>query len=416
MDGQRLLKRSTAAAVGMALTGSLLLVPAASAQDTVIEMWSWNNEGAYPVVHADAEARFEEANPGIDIERRYIPFADYVPLFKTSAAGDAPPCIAQIPWSGDFTDFVGSGELVPLTDSIGTGFPAFFDPIMDIVTVDDDVWAVPLDVNTLQIAYNKTLFEELALAIPETQSDLDAIAAAVAEQGKFGIAMGTKDLWSAGDLFHAQVAYTDGTNTALAEGDAGSRAWDDPVFLAAADNVANMVANGVFAPGANSMDAFVGGLNLFTSGASAMFYPVGNFVTAGVTEAVGDSFEWGLFPFPRPDDVDTDNRATGGIAEMFVITADCANPDEATEFLRYLVDEAGGAALVANDFIPSWDVAVPDDKSALYEDMIDAQSTAHNRTIYTTAVNTALLNAMQGIIDGSSSGQDVVDAMVGAAE
>jgi raffinose/stachyose/melibiose transport system substrate-binding protein len=416
MNGKRSLSRATAAALGTALMGSLLVVPAVSAQDTTIEMWSWNNEGAYPNVHTDAEARFEADNPGIDLERRYIPFADYVTLFKTAAAGDAPPCIAQIPWSGEFTDFVGSGELVPLTDAIGTGFPAFFDPIMDIVSVDGDVWAIPLDVNTLQIAYNKTLFDELDLSVPTTQGELQAIADAVTAQGTFPIAMGTKDKWSAGDLFHAQVAYTDGTNTALAEADAGERAWDDAVFQAAASNVADMVANGLFAPGANSMDAFVGGLNLFTSGAAAMFYPVGNFVTAGITDSVGDSFEWSLFPFPRPDGSDLENRATGGIAEMFVITADCATPDEATEFLRYLVDEAGGASLVANDFIPSWDVAVPDDKSALYEAMVDAQSTAHNRTIYTTAVNTALLNAMQGIMDGSLSGGDVVDAMAEAAE
>ena len=110
-----------------------------------------------------------------------------------------------------------------------------------------------------------------------------------------------------------------------------------------------------------------------------------------------------------------ENRATGGIAEMFVVTDGLRAPGAAIEFLRYLVDsEAGGAALVANDFIPSWDYPVPADKSDLYNNMVTAQATANSRVIYTTQVYAELLNAMQGIMDGES-GSTVIDAMVAAA-
>lgn len=380
-----------------------------------IELWSWNNEGAYPKVHEDAEVRFVAANPGSTVKRTYLPFSDYITKFKASVAADAPPCVAQIPWAGEFRDFVGSGEIIPLTDVVTDGFPAFFDPIVDAVSIDGDVWAIPLDVNTLQIAYNKTVFDRLGLTIPTKQSELQAIVDALETEGLFGVAMGTKDKWSAGDLFFAQVAYTDGTNTKLAGADAGSIAWDDPAFLEAADNVASMVEDGIFAPGANSMDAFVGNLDLFASQRAAMMYPVGNFVTAGVADKVADTFEWGLFPFPPPDDIAAaEPVATGGIAEMFVVTKDCPAQEQAIEFLRYVVNEDGGKALVANDFIPSWDYPVPSDKSPLYQNMVDAQSTAMSRVIYTTAVYTALLNAMQGVMDGSSTGADVINALVEA--
>jgi spermidine/putrescine-binding protein len=144
-----------------------------------------------------------------------------------------------------------------------------------------------------------------------------------------------------------------------------------------------------------------------------MMYPVGNFVTAGVAAKVNDAFEWSLFPFPKPDGSTLDNRATGGIAEMFVVTKDCAHQAEATEFLRYLVNDEGGAALVANDFIPSWDYPVPSDKSDLYANMVAAQATANSRVIYTTQVYAELLNAMQGVMDGAA-GSTVIDAMVAA--
>jgi raffinose/stachyose/melibiose transport system substrate-binding protein len=407
--------RPLALALGGALATSLAVGGAVAAQDAVIEFWSWNNEGAYPIVHEAAEVRFEAANAGVDVVRDYTPYGDYITKFKAAVAAGEPPCIAQIPWAGEFRDFVESGELVPLTEAIGTGFPAFFEPILAAVSIDGEVWAVPLDVNTLQIAYNATLFEELGLSVPQTTSDLVAVADALAANGSFGIAMGTKDKWSAGDLFFAQVAYTDGTNTKLALADAGEVGWDDEAFLQAADNVAAIVAANVFSPGTNSMDAFVGGLELFTSGTAGMFYPVGNFVTAGISSAVGDAFEWSLFPFPRPDGSDLENRATGGIAEMFVVTRGCANQGQAIDFLRLLVDDEGGDALVANDFIPSWDHPVPADKSALYQNMVEAQATAHSRVIYTTPVYTELLNVMQGVMDGSASGEDVIAALVAAA-
>ena len=380
-----------------------------------IELWSWNNEGAYPKVHEDAEQRFVAANPGSTVTRTYLPFSDYITKFKAAVAAGQPPCIAQIPWAGEFRDFVESDGLIPLTEPLQSGFPAFFDPIVKAVTLDNEIWALPLDVNTLQIAYNKTVFDRLGLTIPKKQSDLLAVVERLEAEGLFGIAMGTKDKWSAGDLFFAQVAYTDGTNTLLAQGDAGTASWDDQAFLEAANNVAAMVSAGVFAPGANSMDAFVGNLDLFASQRAAMMYPVGNFVTAGVADKVGDSFEWDLFPFPPPDDqASTAPVATGGIAEMFVITRDCPNQEQAIEFLRHLVNEDGGDALVANDFIPSWDYPVPADKSPLYQNMVEAQSTAMSRVIYTTPVYTALLNAMQGVMDGSVGGDDVIQALVDA--
>jgi raffinose/stachyose/melibiose transport system substrate-binding protein len=379
-----------------------------------LELWSWNNEGAYPKVHEDAEKRFVAANPGSSLKRTYLPFSDYITKFKAAVAADQPPCIAQIPWAGEFRDFVQSGELIPLTEPVKTGFPAFFEPIVNAVSIDGQVWAVPLDVNTLQIAYNKTVFDRLGLSIPKKQSELQAIVDKLKAEGMFGIAMGTKDKWSAGDLFFAQVAYADGTNTLLTKADAGEVQWDDPAFVKAADNVAAMVASGIFAPGANSMDAFVGNLDLFASQKAGMMYPVGNFVTAGVADKVKDTFEWGLFPFPAPDDSSAQPVATGGIAEMFVVTKDCQYQEQAIEFLRYVVNEEGGAALVANDFIPSWDYPVPADKSPLYQNMVDAQSTAQSRVIYTTAVYTALLNAMQGVMDGSAKGSDVTKAMTDA--
>ena len=383
-----------------------------AAESITLEFWSWNNEGAYPVVHEEAEAHFEADFPNVDVVRTYTPFADYMTNLRAAIAAGQPPDVAQVPWTGEYTDLVNSGQIMSLQGEFTDGFPGFFAPIAAIASVDGEPFAIPLDVNSLQIAYNKDIFAELGLEVPRSSDALKAVAAALDDAGYFGVAVGTNDQWAGGDLFFAQLAYTDPTNTAIVQADAGNASWDDPEFLAAAENLADLIDSGVFAPGANSMVSFVGALELFVAQQAAMFYPVGNFITGGIAAQVEDSFEWGLFPFPSP--TGGEGFATGGVAEMFSVPADAANTDMGVEFLRYLTDSDSEAVLVANDFIPSWGIDLPADVSDLYRDLIAAQATVRNRTIYTTPVYTALLNAVQGLLGGSTSPADLVAAMADA--
>ena len=383
-----------------------------AAESITLEFWSWNNEGAYPVVHEEAEAHFEADFPNVDVVRTYTPFADYMTNLRAAIAAGQPPDVAQVPWTGEYTDLVNSGQIMSLESEFTDGFPAFFAPIAAIASVDGEPFAIPLDVNSLQIAYNKDIFAELGLEVPRSSDALKAVAAALDDAGYFGVAVGTNDQWAGGDLFFAQLAYTDPTNTAIVQADAGNASWDDPEFLAAAENLADLIDSGVFAPGANSMVSFVGALELFVAQQAAMFYPVGNFITGGIAAQVEDSFEWGLFPFPSP--TGGEGFATGGVAEMFSVPADAANTDMGVEFLRYLTDSDSEAVLVSNDFIPSWGIDLPADVSDLYRDLIAAQATVRNRTIYTTPVYTALLNAVQGLLGGSTSPADLVAAMADA--
>ena len=385
---------------------------ASAAESITLEFWSWNNEGAYPVVHEEAEARFEADFPNVDVVRTYTPFADYMTNLRAAIAAGEPPDVAQVPWTGEYTDLVNGGAIASLAGDFTSGFPAFFPPIASIASVNGVPYAIPLDVNSLQIAYNKDIFAELGLEVPRSSDALKAVAAALDEAGYFGVAVGTNDGWAAADLFFAQLAYTDPTNTLIVQADAGSAAWDDPQFLGAAENLADLIDSGVFAPGANSMVSFVGALELFVAQQAAMFYPVGNFITGGIAAQVEDSFEWGLFPFPSPDG--GEGFATGGVAEMFSIPADAANVDMGIEFMRYLTDAESEAVLVANDFIPSWGIELPADVSDLYRDLIAAQATVRNRTIYTTPVYTELINGVQGLLGGSVTPADVVAAMAGA--
>lgn len=387
-----------------------------AAEPITIEFWSWNNEGAYPIVHEDAEKRFMAKYPNVTIKREYISYADYMVKLKASLAGGQAPDIFQIPWAGEYTEIARSGKIEPMTDYLKKDFPTFFENVMKAISVDGDAWAIPLDLNTLQVAYNVTKFKELGVEIPKSQDELIALAATLKGKGLFGIAQGTKDLWTGGDSFFAEVAYTDPTHTKMAAADAGTIGWDDAVFVAAINAVDKMIKGGVYAPGANSMEAFVGAQDLFVQQKSAMFYPVGNFVTGGITEKVAGAFEYSLFPTP-PLKAGDEALPTGGVAEMFVVSKDSKNIDVAVEFLRFLTNDDGKTILAANDFIPSSDYKGDTSNfSPLYKNMLDAQSKSQSRVVYNTKVYQAILSSMQGIFGQELSPEDFIKSIVEAAK
>ena len=258
----------------VALAAAFFLVGFVAAADTVLQFWSWNNEGAYPVVHKDAQARFEAANPGVTVDRQYISYSDYMVKLKAVLAGGEAPDVFQIPWAVSIPSWRGPGRIVALTDYLKKGFPQFFPNIMKAISVDGQAWSVPLDLNTLQIAYNKTMFDQMGLTVPTTRNELIALSKKLQNAGKFAVAMGTKDLWSAADVLFAQIAYTDPTHTKMALADAGKICVESPEFLKAAQAVVDYVKQGVIAPGANSMEVFVGAENLFVQQQAAMFIPL----------------------------------------------------------------------------------------------------------------------------------------------
>jgi ABC-type glycerol-3-phosphate transport system substrate-binding protein len=137
-------------------------------------------------------------------------------------------------------------------------------------------------------------------------------------------------------------------------------------------------------------------------------------VTGGITEKVGDSFEWSLFPWPPLSS--GQSLPTGGVAEMFVVSKDSKNKDLAVDFLRYMTNDEGKEILVKNDFIPSSTYKGSVEMSPLYKNMLDAQSKSQSRVVYNTAVYNACMNGMQGIIGGTLTPRQFIDSLVRAAK
>lgn len=408
-----------AAALGLSVpTIGLLGSNAARAQTAsttaaIVDLWAWLGGSKYEEVLDAAAQRFAGDSLGNQLVSEYIAFENYLPRVRTSLAGGVPPSLVQMPWAGDFVDIVDSGALTALTGALGDGFPEFFAPILASVTHEADVWAIPLDVNNLAIAYNVDLFDELGLHIPTSHDELIALIEPITRAGYLPMAISVRDGWPLGDLWFAQMAYAAESDDVIRQAERGSLPWDDPRMLAAVRRVDELRQAGLFAQDSSTLVTNELA-SLFAAKQAAMFYPVGNFNAPAIQSAAAGQMTFDLFRFPPPD-AGTEVTGTGGIAVMFSVPRDAPNADAALDVLRLLTDETGREELVKRNFIPSSPSDTSGNADPLYATMTTFQATARTRALFVPEVYAALVNGMQGLFGGSNTPEDVVGAMVAAA-
>lgn len=108
---------------------------------------------------------------GITIQ--YEPLQDYnVALFNALSAGTA----GDLLYLPDATapGIIATGTILPLNDVFDT--EPFIDNLLDVYTVDDQIYGIPKDFNTLGVFYNKDLFDEAGVEYPNENDTWETFA------------------------------------------------------------------------------------------------------------------------------------------------------------------------------------------------------------------------------------------------
>lgn len=409
------LRRGAALAAGATILGGTAqgaLAHGAGGSD--IDVWAWQPRtgNGYPDVFDAAGKRWQAAHKGGHYRYTVIDFPSYFTKFKTASAGGSPPDVLEMSWTGQYHDVVAAKTLAPL-DALLPSLPKFYTAVLNSLRVNGKVYAIPLDLNTLTISYNKEIFAKLKLKPPTTLAELLALAKPIRDGGFEPLAVNLKDGWPCGDIWFAMVAYTDPTDKAIRQAETGAVKWTDPRFLKAAQAAQSLQKAGLFAQGSDSLD-FNGAAALFASGRAAMFYPTGNFDTGVIDKTSGGKVKYDLFPFP-PLHAGQKPRATGGPAIIWSVPAKARNPKGAFDYLKLTTDLAASRELIKRNFIPASKADISSNHSALYHRMVGFQPTAATRAIFLPKVYTALTNTMTALLSGNGSAQDVVNEMQKAA-
>lgn len=395
-----------------------------SGGETTITWWhNSNNEpgkGYYEQVAEDFEADHE----GVNIEIQAMAHEDMVDkLAAAFQSGDIPDVYMER-GGGELADHVDAGMVKDISDAASEEIAKIGGSVAGW-QVDGQTYALPFSLGVVGFWYNTELFEQAGITAPPT--DLASFNDAVDKLKDAGIepvSVGAGDGWPAAHYWYYTALRQCSQETltaALSDFD-----FSDPCFVAAGETVEEILGMEPFNKGFLATKAQEGATSasgLLATGKVAMemqgHWEPG--VMQGLTddgEGLGDKTGW--FPFPAVEGGAGDPAAALGGGDAWAVSEEA--PDEAVEFVKYLLSDEVQIGFAENDMgLPTNSAASGSVKDPALAGLLEFRDQAPYVQLYfDTALGESVggaLNSEVGLLfAGEASPQDVVDATQEAAD
>jgi raffinose/stachyose/melibiose transport system substrate-binding protein len=241
---------------------------------------------------------FMEANPNVKVEVTMAGEADeYLNKLNTAMAANVAPDMFVGWLSGRMKPYVDSNRLYPLDDVIANspGINKVTNPaFLDTATFNGKVYAIPQKLTAEVVFYNKAIFRQAGVSVPETFSELLTVVRKLRAAGTTPFALGNQSPWPGAIFYFAifdrligQELYKDVVI------DHNSK-WDQPEFVETAQYLLQLRDAGAFPDNFNSI-SYGESASMFYGGEAAMFL-TGTWITTQALAALGDDV--GFFNVP----------------------------------------------------------------------------------------------------------------------
>jgi raffinose/stachyose/melibiose transport system substrate-binding protein len=309
------------------ITLALLLWAGALAQ--TLDAWSWRTEDVE--AYNELFRAYEEANPGVDINFEAFLNTEYNTLTATSLqAGEAGDVVMTRSYGG-VQGWIDGGYLVPLTPESVPNLANYSDTALNAIRGREDgqVYGVPFAIQTLQVFYNKGIFDELGLSEPTTWDEFLALNQALLDAGYIPLAITGRDAWML-PIFHTIVgAGVYGGDEFVAGILDGSRTFEDPAFVESLQAVKDLQP---FMPPDVTAVSYTDTQALFVNEMAAMF-PGGSW-EAGYFRGQNPDLELGVFAVPAKG---TNEQLVSWFVDgSWAVTTSADDQDAALAFVNWL--------------------------------------------------------------------------------
>lgn len=311
---------------------------ATSGDDVILNVWSWQAQRTD--VWDEIFDVFEEANPGVKVNFDGFQASEYNQILTTALSGNDGPDVAMLRTYGLLQNWVNADQIVAIDDLV-PGLEEKIDPsVLAGARGQEDglIYGVPFASQTLQVLYNKTLFDEHGLSEPETWEQFISLNDELLELGITPLAVGAQEAWVLpmfADIFGAATYGGKQFEEAVLSGE---KDFTDPDFVESLRVVADMKE--YLDPSAVGIDT-TGAELQFTTGQAAQ-YSAGSFDLINV-ESAAPEMEVGVYQVPPPLNAVLDHPVTPGYADgSFGINSKSENQEEATALLNWMASQEFG--------------------------------------------------------------------------
>jgi ABC-type glycerol-3-phosphate transport system substrate-binding protein len=384
----------------------VMLVMASSvvmAQEPVqITMWTWFDD--FRNVFPEVVEEWNATHPNIQVEQQIFSLNEYLQIMETSVAANEEPDIF-----GPHVHVKGYGEAGVAIDFYNWLDEDFINRF-EASTINQFTWnghlyALPWTAQTFGIFYNKDIFEEMNLEIPETWDDLIEVAHKIREQSNViqPIAFGNRGKWLGCDFFLPLITQVTDDPTLVLELDRDMDpewdvSWNSEPVIEALELVDRLVKAEVFAPGINGLSNDQA-VNMFYMGRAAMLIS-GSWMPSTIDLEAPDTLNWDVFQMPAYREGArhwTGDESGANLA----VSKRSEHIEEALEFLKYLYSsEVYKEAMIKAKGMPAMEETVKHLEDPIVKKMASWLVDGAPHILYGEGTWDAVANAVQGLMGG----------------
>jgi raffinose/stachyose/melibiose transport system substrate-binding protein len=331
----------------------------AQAQDDDLIFWDSNNSGELQELVETLAEEFEAQKQGVTVEHQGFETAQLDDQLQRAIQSGEGPDISQINnGENSMGPLVRAGLILPMDDYaeqygwnnlLSPGLIARNRYTEDGQTIGQGVlWGVSSTAEIVGFYYNKQIFADNGVEIPETFADLEAAMQTFKDAGVTPLVFGNLDPWPASHLFGEIL----GTMTTREYLDGliyrqGDQSWETDEIKQAAAKLQEWKQNGYLLQGFEGIspdDA----VSLFAAGQGAMLMQ-GSWDAPNVAVQMNENAGFFLMP---PQEAGGTVLHVGGVGIPYGITQNAENPDLAAEFINFLVSERALELMVEQSALP----------------------------------------------------------------
>jgi len=368
----------------------------------------------------------EKGDPNVTLEITAYPALNEqrTAIKAAMAAASATPDIIALEPGADTVDYLTNGGVLSMNKFFEQDKEfkdSFWPNALQLLTINGQTVSVPAVTNTVVVYYNKKMFADNGVQVPETWDDMKKAAGVFNGKGIAPVVFATGEDRNHPIFPFFTVAGGLKLDTKMRDADLGKLEWTGAEMMQVAEKTEEIIKSDVLIKGSLGLkqpDA----IGVFATGKAAMFW-AGQWLRTSIRQAIPPDFDLAIFPFPSltPGGIKPVLSSTG---ITLTVNSKSKNPELAFEMIRALTGVRGkvtyssGLGISPNGPVSAESLGFQMTrlKDPLYPEFLKLQPTGTSRIIFTPQVQEAMYQGFQGMFTGSKNAKAVMEEVEAASK